>query len=88
MADQKFKKGDIVRNVYAGENNPNRYLLYLGKRIIRQGRYRNNGYDCLAYDGRRVQLFVDDNPLEYVGHMDEFDAFVGALKRLRWVNDG
>ena len=88
MAEVNLRKGDIVRNVYAGENNPNRYLLYLGKRIIRQGRYRNNGYDCLAFDGRRVQLFQSDNPLEYVGHMDEFDAFVDALQRLREVKDG
>lgn len=79
----EFREGDIVRNVYAGEGNPYRYLLYLGKSTIRQGRYRHKGYDCLGYDGEKVQLFREHNPLVLVGHMAEFDAFISALKSLR-----
>lgn len=77
-----FRKGDIVYNVFTTERNPTHYLLYLGKSTIRQGRYRSKGYDCLAYDGRKVQLFREPEPLVYVGHMAEFDAFMKALKNL------
>lgn len=84
-----FKRGDIVRNIYAGDRNPSKYLLYLGKSTIRQGRYSHPGYDCLNFYGERVQLFRDggdicsDCTLEKVGHMQEFDRFLAALKRLR-----
>ena len=77
-----FRKGDIVRNIYAGEGNPYRYLLYLGKGAIRQGRYRHKVYDCLGYDGEKVQLFRENDPLVLVGHMEEFDAFMAALRSL------
>ena len=53
----EFSKGDIVCNKYAGLDNPYRYLMYLGKSTITQGRYRHKGYDCLAYDGHKIQLF-------------------------------
>lgn len=85
MAELKpcpYKKGDIVRNNYAGETNPNRYLMYIGKGQIRQGRYTSKSYDCLNYNGKKVQFFRDDNQLVVVGHMPEYDAFLAALKRL------
>lgn len=81
MAD--FRKGDIVCNVFAGKANPNRYLLYLGKSTIRQGRYKSKGYDCLNYDGKKVQLFREHDPIVFVGHMAEYDAFIKALESLR-----
>lgn len=85
---RELKKGDIVRNISAGENNPLRYLMYLCKGSVLQGRYIHNSCSCLAYDGRRVTVYTANNSLEYVGHIDEFDAFISALKQLRGVNDG
>lgn len=78
-----FRKGDIVRNVYASEKNPNRYLMYVGKGTIRQGRYVHKTYDCINYNGEKVDLFREGDPLEVVRHMDEFDAFMVSLKRLK-----
>lgn len=81
--NDKLVRGDVVRNNYAGKNNPCRYLVYLRKSTIRQGRYSHKGYDCIGFDGKIVQLFRDDEQLEKVGHIDEFDAFMSALKSLR-----
>ena len=83
MDVENLVKGDIVRNRFAGDGNPYCFLLYLGKSTIRQGRYSHKGYDCIAYDGRKVQLFREDDPLIKVGHMDEYDTFVAALRRLK-----
>lgn len=78
----EFVKGDIVQNRFAGEHNPRRLMVYLGKSTIRQGQYRHKGYTCLDYDGEKVQLFRENDPLVKVGHMKEFDDFVDALRRL------
>lgn len=83
----EFRKGDIVRNIYAGKGNPNRYLIYLCKSTIRQGRYRHKGYDCLNYCGEKVQLFRDNEPLILVGHLKEFDNFISALKSLKDIKE-
>ena len=79
----EFSKGDIVCNQYAGSNNPYRYLMYLGKSTITQGRYRQKGYTCLAYDGRKIQLFREDDPLYLVGYLPEFHSFLSALRELK-----
>lgn len=79
----EFLRGDIVCNIYAGKVNPARYLVYLGKSTITQGRYRSRGYSCLTYDGRKIQLFRDNDPLRLVGHMPEFDNFMAALAGLK-----
>lgn len=86
MAD--FRKGDIVQNIFAGKNNPTRFLLYIRKGTCRQGRYSHNVYDCIGYDGKKVQLFRDPDGLIKVGHMDEFDAFMATLKALADRKDG
>ena len=86
MAD--FRKGDIVRNIFAGENNPTAHLLYLGKGTCRQGRYSHKVYDCIGYDGRKVQVFRNPEPFVLVGHMAEFDAFMAALRALADRKDG
>ena len=83
MADEKFCRGDIVRNVWAGEGNPYRYLLYLGKGTIKQGRHTHKVYNCIGYDGRKVDLFRDEPSIEKIGHMDEYDKFMTALKLLK-----
>lgn len=90
MADKEksFRKGDIVRNIYAGKTNPERYLLYIGKCTIRQGRYTSNGYLCRNWEGEKVEFFQKDNPLEYMGHMDAFDEFMAALKKLKDMEHG
>lgn len=84
----EFRKGDIVRNIYAGESNPTRYLLYLGKGTCKQGRYSHKAYNCMGFDGTKVQVFRQDNPLVLVGHMPEYDAFVLALKGLKDFKEG
>ena len=73
MAD--FRKGDIVRNIFAGKNNPTAHLLYLGKGT-------HKVYNCIGYDGTKVQVFREDEPFVLVGHMEEFDAFMAALRSL------
>ncbi len=83
MKPCSFRKGDIIINIYAGAGNPNRYLMYVGKGAIRQGRYIHKSYDCITYDGKKAQFFRDDAQFEVVGHMDEFDSFMAALKRLK-----
>lgn len=83
-----FHKGDIVQNLFAGKNNPTRFLLYIGKGTCRQGRYTHKVYDCIRYDGKKVQLFRDPDGIVKVGHMDEFDTFMGALNALRYRKDG
>ena len=92
MAELKpcpFKKGDIVKNNYAGESNPFKYLMFLKCGTITHGRYRHKAYDCISYSGEKVQFFRDGNQLEIVGHMAEFDAFLVALKKLKgWAEDG
>ena len=86
--DTELKKGDIVRNIYAGRGNLTRYLLYIGKCTIKQGRYKSRGYKCIAYDGRKIELFRDDDPLVKVGHMNEFDAFMKSLRSLSEIKSG
>lgn len=81
MAD--LQKGDIVMNTFAGKGSPTRFLLYIGKGVCRQGRYSHKVYDCIGYDGKKVQIFRDPDGLVKVGHMGEFDAFMVALKGLK-----
>lgn len=81
MAD--FRKGDIVQNLFAGKNNPTRFLLYIGKGSCRQGRYSHKVYNCIGYDGSKVQLFRTPDGIAYIGHMQEFDAFMDALAALK-----
>lgn len=78
---EEIRKGDIICNPYAGKNNPTRYLLFLGKGTIKQGRYTHKIYKCIDYDGKKVEL-MRDTPIVYIGHMNEFDDFLKALKKL------
>lgn len=39
-------------------------------------------FDCIGYDGSIVHHCRDNNKLEIVGHMAEYDAFVDALRKL------
>lgn len=78
-----LRKGDIVNNTYAGENNPTRYLLYIKKGTCRQGRYTHKVYDCIDYEGQKTQIMRDPDGLVKVGHMEEFDAFMAALRALK-----
>lgn len=79
----KLRRGDIIRNGWAGENNPNRDLVFLRKSSIKQGRYSHPTYECLTYEGKRLHLFRNDARIEVIGHMDEFDNFMDALKALK-----
>lgn len=82
-----LQKGDIVRNIFAGKSNPNAYLLYLGKGSCWQGRYKHKIYNCVNYEGEKVQIFRENEPLVVVGHMKELDDFVSALQRLKDMGD-
>ena len=79
----EFQRGDIVCNRCVGERNSHRYLMYLGKSTITQGRYRSRGYTCLTHDAEKIQLFRDNDPLYRVGHMAEYDSFMAALAGLK-----
>lgn len=73
---QRIKPGDILRNYWAGEANPQKYTMYL-----RRGKVGNQRtIDCVAYDGRIVHHCELDNRLVVVGHMKEYDDLVDALR--------
>lgn len=83
MAQVKFKKGDILKNGWAGDGNPYRYMTYLRAGTVRQGRYSHKVFECIGYDGGIIKQFQRDHRFEVVGHMPEFDTFMAALKRLK-----
>ena len=87
MTEYNFRKGDIIRNLWAGPNNPTAYLVYLRKSSICQGRYGHKTYECLDYKGRKVQLMREDAKMELIGHMEEFDDFVSALESLKDLSE-
>lgn len=83
MSEYNFRKGDIIRNLWVGSKNPEAYLLYIRKSSVKLGGYTMESYECLAYDGRSVHLFANGAKLEFVGHMEEYDKFIAALKNLK-----
>ena len=81
MGKDKIEKGDIIKNNFAGDGNPCQYLLYLGKGTIKQGKYTHSVYKCLSFEGEK---YTDGIPvMTYIGHMDEYDAFIKQLKTLK-----
>lgn len=82
-----FRKGDVLRNDWAGDENPIKYTMFLGCGTIKQGRFKTKAYDCIAYNGAKVQHLRHDNRLVKVGHIDEFDAFLLMLKKLKGWNE-
>lgn len=85
---EKIEKGDIIKNNFAGTGNPIKYLLYLGKGTIKQGRYTHSVYKCLSFEGKKVNLFTEKYTeglpvMSYIGHMDEYDAFIKKLRTLK-----
>ena len=74
----KFKKGDILRNGWTSEANPTHLSVF-----VKCGKVGNQKtFDCIGYDGSIVHHCRDNNKLEIVGHMAEYDAFVDALMKL------
>lgn len=69
-----------MKNRFAGERNPIKYTVFLEDGYF-------NHYVCMAHDGRKVYFDRDDNPLLVVGHMDEFDRLVIALKKLKHMEE-
>lgn len=77
--DQRLKTGDILRNDWAGEDNPRKYTMY-----IRRGKLGNQKtIDCLSADGQIVHHYESDNRLVVVGHMNSYDKFKSALSQMR-----
>ena len=72
---RRLNKGDILRNDWAGSNNPYKYVMY-----VRRG---ENTIDCLTYDGKIIRLGKHQNKLVVVGHIKEYDEFIRALKKLK-----
>lgn len=88
MSKEKIEKGDIIKNNFAGTGSSIKYLLYLGKGTIKQGRYTHSVYKCLSFDGKKVNLFTEKHTggipaMIYIGHMDEYDAFIKKLRILK-----
>lgn len=83
MSEYNFRKGDIIRNLWAGSRNPTACLVYIRKSSIRQGRYSHKTYECIDYKGRKVHLMRDDAKIELIGHMEEFDSFISALESIK-----
>ncbi|PWL54716.1 MAG: hypothetical protein DBY36_01890 [Clostridiales bacterium] len=81
MAELKprmIKKGDIVKNGWTTEQNPTHLSVF-----VKCGKVRNlKTFDCIGYDGGIIHHCMNDNKLEVVGHMKEYDDFVCALKKL------
>ncbi len=76
---QRLHPGDILRNDWASETNPNLYIMYVKRGKVGQ----HPTFDCLAYDGRMRHYGVDDNRLVVVGHLNKYDEFIKALSKLR-----
>lgn len=74
-----MRKGDIVVNVNTSRENIYHHLMYLGK----VGRC----YECLDFEGRKIKLYCTnirgEDTLTVVGHMNEYDTFVKALRLLK-----
>lgn len=76
-----MKKGTIIRNHWAGENNPTRFCIYLGT----SGRYVNvlelaNGK--LRKGQYYKSHFKDREVFEIVGHTQGFEVLKNDLKSL------
>ena len=50
---------------------------------LQRGKTRGKEYDCLNYDGKKVQLFREHDPIVFVGHMAEYDSFMKTLAVLK-----
>lgn len=73
-----FKKGDILENGWTTEKNPTHLSVF-----VKCGKIGNEKtYDCIGYDGIIVHHCRENNKLNVVGHMKEYDDFVSALKTL------
>lgn len=78
-----LKPGDVVENGWAGRENPYRRLLYLRKGTIGSGMNKHKTFDFIGFDGKLVKLFEGNANLIRVGHMEEYDNLIAALRSLR-----
>lgn len=81
---QRLKKGDILRNDWAGKANPQKYTMYIGRGKVG----RNPTIDCLSFDMRIAKHSEWNNRLVVVGHLEEYDEFVKALACIRTYEEG
>lgn len=79
----EFLRGDVVGYRNRTPNDPDRYMIYLGKGTYRAGFRSCEYYECLTHDGKKRQSFCKNDELRKIGHMPEFDSFVAALAGLR-----
>lgn len=78
---QRIKPGDILRNDWAGDDNPHKYTMYLG----RAKACGQQTFKCLAYNNSIVHHCASNNRLVVVGHLKEYDEFIDGLKNLfKW----
>lgn len=76
-----MKKGTIIRNHWAGENNPGRYFIYMGI----SGRY---AVGIQYIDGKLQKVnyyksdFADKEKFEPVGYCNAFDVMKADIEKL------
>lgn len=74
----RCKKGDILKNGWTTEKNPTHLSVF-----VKCGKVGNQKtFDCIGYDGSLIHHLQYDNKIEVVGHMEEYDSFISALKKL------
>ena len=73
-----MRKGDIIANGWASEKNPHYLSMYIGIGTTNSMKTINS----LCSDGKIIHLIKEDNKIEVVGHIDEYDAFIKALRKL------
>lgn len=71
---ERIRCGDILRNDWCSDANPNRYTMYIG----RDDRF----FIGINYKGKRVRHYIDQNKIVRVGHIDEYDALISKLRTL------
>lgn len=79
---QRLRAGDVLRNDWASDDNPQKYTMYLKRGKL--GNYKT--FQCIAYDGCICHHEISNNRLEVVGHINEYDDYMAALRRLYEVS--
>ena len=71
--------GDIVIDIWNEEARKNNCLVYIGESTTTRGKM----YNFITHDRLKVRYSMNDAVLlQVIGRIDEFDAFMDALKRL------
>lgn len=74
--------GDIVENLYAGDSNPHKLGVFIGRSSVRTNRFHSTGLIVLLHaDGGQSKLYARDRDHQrVVGHIDIIGALVAASR--------